>query len=628
MKCWWTTTLLAAVVWTTSLSTAAAAADDDAPVCRLWMAPSNLQSSSVSKFGLYAGVAFDEDERLPFPEIALPFVDYFMEPSKAISPFRRNLLEWLEAQFWLADYAGSKLEGNHSATTFVPGLGALANYHSGVHNVEFDQGSVWLRQRETFTTAGQAHPSRGGISHLHNLTMRATSSIPMGMELFANYGDVWDAADVSIFQDKLVRQDFTDADLLLDRITTYLDQFPDMSDSLKADSLDFMLRKVLDQAGGFRSKAIQSLLPNSVERLAEVQQAGGSFLYRNADMVKTPQWLKKNGLCVDNLEVKPSTIPAAGRGAFARRPLANGTVISPIPTTLIGDESSLNMYDVVPTEGGTDEYERPIPPGFAYNYEKHRGQQIALNYVYGHPESSLVLLPNAPMVNYINHGKKPNAELRWAEHEKLVNDASAHMYTVEDVVNHRNAFIVLELVATRDIAVGEEVLIDYGPEWIEAWEEYSKAWKKGSWPLKAEDLREVFRTKAYPAKVTVSNNPYPPGVSTACFITLGSVPDGEEHYSEDGEDIYWWEGDMADVKGSELVYCDILAKTDLPEGGWEYTVRTRFADQTFYVVEHVPHAAVSIQDTAYSSDIHHPDAFRHPIGIPDSLWPQVWRDLR
>ena len=49
------------------------------------------------------------------------------------------------------------------------------------------------------------------------------------------------------------------------------------------------------------------------------------------------------------------------------------------------------------------------------------GHQLLLNYCYGHPDSSLLLLPDSPMVNLIRHYKnptdkneQPNVAIRWS----------------------------------------------------------------------------------------------------------------------------------------------------------------------------------------------------------------------
>jgi hypothetical protein len=181
----------------------------DETVCRLWLAPSYLSEGSTVKYGLFAGVDFAVNETIPDVEIGFPFVDFLVDPNKN-TRYNKGILDYLEGLMWTSDYAGAKFEGNHTATTFIPGVGALSNYHSGYSNIDWLQGSVLLRDREKgLTEPGQAHLSRGAISNTYNLTMVATRHIPAGMELFANYGDVWDdKSDENQFQDKFYRQDY------------------------------------------------------------------------------------------------------------------------------------------------------------------------------------------------------------------------------------------------------------------------------------------------------------------------------------------------------------------------------------------------------------------------------------
>ena len=82
-----------AAVLALALATSASAADDNDnannnndQACRLWLAPSNLASPQLAKFGLYAGIDYDADQMLPFPELALPFVDFFIDANKQTPP--------------------------------------------------------------------------------------------------------------------------------------------------------------------------------------------------------------------------------------------------------------------------------------------------------------------------------------------------------------------------------------------------------------------------------------------------------------------------------------------------------------------------------------------------------------
>ena len=56
------------------------------------------------------------------------------------------------------------------------------------------------------------------------------------------------------------------------------------------------------------------------------------------------EWIKENGMCLDILRPKKSTIQGAGRGAFAQRHTPKGSLVSPIPLLTILDRTKLNLY--------------------------------------------------------------------------------------------------------------------------------------------------------------------------------------------------------------------------------------------------------------------------------------------
>jgi hypothetical protein len=109
------------------------------------------------------------------------------------------------------------------------------------------------------------------------------------------------------------------------------------------------------------------------------------------NVIREIDWLNEHGLCLDGLRVAPSTIPQAGRGAFATRKFVKGEIISPVPVVHI-ERQALQMY-----QENDDNF-----------IENHGEQQLLLNYCYGHPQSSILLFPYAPAVNFINHDRSPN----------------------------------------------------------------------------------------------------------------------------------------------------------------------------------------------------------------------------
>eukprot|EP00522_Entomoneis_paludosa_P006884 CAMPEP_0172439204 /NCGR_PEP_ID=MMETSP1065-20121228/265_1 /TAXON_ID=265537 /ORGANISM="Amphiprora paludosa, Strain CCMP125" /LENGTH=625 /DNA_ID=CAMNT_0013187853 /DNA_START=20 /DNA_END=1897 /DNA_ORIENTATION=- len=608
-----------------------ATAEDDGD-CRLWMGPSSLSSGSI-RYGLYAGVDFKVDDVLPDVELGIPYTDFFIEPNKN-TPYTKGILEYLENQMWTSDFASSKFEGNISTSPYFPGIGALGNYHSLISNADWLLAASLLREREDITEPGRPHLSRGAITNLYNVTMKATQPIPAGMEIFPDFGDMWDKDDSTPYQDKFSRKDFVEADKVVDRIVDFYDRFQDeMSEDLKEDMLDFMLDKVLATAGGMRATTIKALIPQNYRKLKSVQEAGGTYLYRNRNLLKKPKWFEKNAICVDNIYSAKSTVPEAGRGAFASRDVVKGEVISIVPTILFGKKDLMKMYDIVSVPDEEDKSKNKI----AYDKFKPLGQQLGLNYAFGHPESTFLFLPTAPAVHLINHKSSPNAKLQWSNHKVMYNDQATWDHTVEEVQNFKSNMIVLEIEASEDIKKGDEIFIDYGPEWVEAWEKYESMWeakyKDKEWPLKAEDVRLTFKDKPYPVAREEGTDVIPAGVEIACYVKTTTVPDGTVAQTEDGQDIWMWDGprEYSDYSGSLLTMCDLLDRHDDGFGSFNYTVttKTRSNGQIFVSqVKEVPHVAVTVIDSPYTSDIHMKDAFRHYIGLPDEIFPQNWRDLR
>lgn len=615
--------------------------------CRLWLAPSFLSTSKLPVFGLYAGSqGFAADEVIPSYEIAVPVFDFLKSPGGAKSDSHRRVLDFLESSMWVADYAGSKFESNHSVSAFIPGVGSLTNYHSGLSNVDWLQGSLLLREPDdhVLTTMGKSHPGRGAISQFYNATMRATKLIPPGMELFAYYGDYEDANAPDLYQDTVTRWDYEKADKVIDRILVFMKSYGGkMKDGLKDDVLDFMLETVLEGAGGKHAKTIRSLIPAHAGKLQRVKDAGGTFAYRNKDIVKKMDWVKKHGLCVDNLRVGKSTVEDAGRGAFVTRDIAEGATISPVPMLPILNEEVLEFYsettEVSKSANRTEYVLDDTKPSTGYH--------LLLNYCYGHPESNLMLLPLAPMVNYVNHASdksKLNAFLRWSTHDDIYNDHDLHDRELAKWRTKHTRPITMELVALRDIKEGEEILINYGDDWEKAFREYKEKWvsdhgdSNAKWPMKALELRSSYKTKPYPVGIQPDQVPYPPGVVTACFIeTVDDLIDGQPRKNADG---YWLRHFVApttfeSIMGQNLAVCDLIDRAEVVAAdgvvSFVYSVLTRLKDNSndsLMEVRDVPHSVITLVDRPYTSDIHTPGAFRRWINMEDQGFPQAWRNVR
>jgi hypothetical protein len=601
--------------------------DDREDGCHLWLAPSDTGTKQQPKYGLFAGRPFAENETIPNPELAVPLIDFVKEWNRD-SLRNHDILEFVESFLWTSEYAGTQWEGNHSGPVAIPGIGVLANYHTGFTNVDFLQASLHLRPYAHSYKSGHAHPGRGATTSYYNATLRATQPIPAGMELFANFGDVWDGNYTDDFyQDKITRFDYETADIIIDKLVTFfLELEEDLTPALQDELLDFILETILGTATGKHGKTIRSLIPAHPQKLQRVIDAGGSFPYRYPDMIKTPKWLAKHGLCLDNLTTGPSTIPHAGRGAFSTRNLKRGDIIAPSPMLHIANQDLLQMYAIQNLE---------------FNKSQPMGQQLLLNYCFGHAESSLLFFPLGSHVASINHrpaGLTPNAYLTWSKDKSIPNQHDYHDVSVQDMAKVNRIVIVMKVVALRDIQKGEEIFLDYGQEWQDAWNRHYDKWTQThqqkpqpSWPLKAEDMRQTYLNKPFETRGTSGKHPYPPTVGTACFIKTRDFPDGKPMVAKNTQyPITHWvaPATRSQYNGEQLFICDILSRTPAPGHFFNYTLLARVSLDHVEQVEQVPHAACIFVDKPYTSDMFTPDAFRHKIGIIDHHFPQQWRDLR
>jgi hypothetical protein len=332
--------------------------------------------------------------------------------------------------------------------------------------------------------------------------------------------------------------------------------------------------------------------------------------------------LQQTGMCMDNLSVAPSTLQGVGRGAFSKHSVPSGHVIAPTPVIHF-DRSQTEILEQTTNPD-------PIIPlaakhGIRYT-DKVMGEQLLLNYCFGHPDSNILLLPYAPAVNFINHSReKANAVLRWSP----LSNASGMLAENPNLLIDQPARLglFLEYVALRDISVGEEIFIDYGDDWIAAWDKHLREWKPK--PEDANYMSAVEFSSHHGAEpIRTQNeqtkNPYPDNLQTACFFMadthFNDLLDATEWNDEHFDclrpcDIKERSGTGRDTYYTAVVYpMDIAKEPDncghIPRLG--------------VVVTRIPIAGVGIMDERYSTDTFLDSAFRHNIGVPEGLFPTAW----
>jgi hypothetical protein len=285
--------------------------------------------------------------------------------------------------------------------------------------------------------------------------------------------------------------------------------------------------------------------------------------------------------------------------------------------------------------------------------------QLLLNYCFGRPdESSLLLCPNtnAILINHCSSRKKqcgpkgPNAEYRWSTGWEPRSDEFRKM-TVEELSKQPERGLSMEIVALRDIKPGEEVYMDYGVEWENAWEEHVANWRpptenrhsfvtakeaneqEGLELLVTEDLRKVqdlshlftgclFKpTRIDKSKVWEEENSSWERLEDEELLAL---------YGSDGS-IYT--GDYQSHTDHDYWPCSVIAQ----DGADTYTVRIHQSkehrrelwarnDLPRFLTKY-PRESVRYFVHPFDNDQNLPGVFRYPIHIRDEIFPQQWKNL-
>jgi len=357
-------------------------------------------------------------------------------------------------------------------------------------------------------------------------------------------------------------------------------------------------------------------LPKAWDETEEVIETKSLVKHRRKQSTRSEKWLRKHGICGDNILEGISAIKQAGRGAFATRNLSRGTIVAPLPLIHLSNRTRMSMF----ARNGTTAI-KDSPP---------IGTQLLLNYCFGHRESTLLLCPYGLLTALINHGGKQrsNLKLQWSDPSRSNHQPEWLNKTLKQLRKKKGAVLTMELIALRDIVEGEEVLIDYGDEWEEAWDRHVKSWKPidGAEIYKSseefnDDMDSLLKTE-----FEEMISPYPPNVKVMFDQTFAHSSKWKRHMREGTLTHYKKESE------GELVPCDILRWTEDENGNLLYTTVTfdkaKEKDERYQKVVNVPREAFIFQNKPYTSDFLQNNVFRHDMRIPDELFPGLWKNLK
>ncbi|KAL7533531.1 hypothetical protein ACHAXR_008233, partial [Thalassiosira sp. AJA248-18] len=637
----------------------ASAIEDESNPCQLYLAQSTIPNAGL---GVFAGTSFDYGQMIGrVGDAAFPVVDqdWHNSPDSGSQSKYEADYHWPLTNYdWNAPDIGMENEAEDVSVT-VNGFGAAPNCHFRLLNVE--------EHKATYDTAGldrYTSPGAGASTPWFNRTSTAAQDIEAGSELFVDYGPNWFLTRDGVFQLVPISESFEKAQAFLKEYGKLL-VGSDNPDDLIEDKMsldDEAQRDLWDVIKTFPypTRERQALPDDHKDAIRAIH--GDIQAIEKENSIRSTEYLKENGKCVDNIVPGKSSIPHAGRGAFATRFIPKGGLVAPAPLVHITHKSAVNMHnETIGHRGNIVRDENAIVK-----------KQIIVNYMFGHPNSSLLLFPYSSNVPYINHhSTEYNTELRWATDFSFFHHEDWLNKTVEDLEEQWTSGLMLEFIALRDIQPGEEVLINYGDEWQQAWEEHVKKWEQipverdynnlTLWTDTANRSAGYVRAEVYnkdtetPIRTTEEQitDPYSHSVQIQCQVNVNhdsaylfepeTIPSFTREWNQERDD-------SEDVDEKHINNCKISERyeddedsedeeneddDEANEHNYLYTVELEVHKQfdgfdpiiERHEITDVPRDAISFVNMHYTSDVFLKQSFRHEMKLPDKIFPKAWMNL-
>lgn len=395
--------------------------DDQIP-CTIYLAESSIPNSGL---GMYTSIPLNEGDSIGHSEIGI-----LNQDPQYHNPQREWEFNLLTSYVWSSTSLTNGEYEVANGEAVCPGVGMAANCHYRLVNVGFggppsnsltqmdgsDSQSIEAGQHTTMDDVG-----RGSFSWHSDVRYQSLKALQAGEELFVNYGPEWyEQAEKKYGYNIPSKEHFEEAD---DILQTFVQEHG--YDEQKYDALLF------------NDMRLQATLPDNIRDVAAAIEMG-TARFSAKDSIRSPEWLSENGACLDTIVGGKSTITQAGQGAFAIKSIARGDVISTTPLITLDKEHLKIFDDVIQSDGTTARL--------------HVGYQLLLNYCFGHPDSSLVLYPFSPVVNFVNHGSKQfaNAKIRWSTSPNHKTEWLNS--TLEETKRRDKSGLMFDIVATKNIA--------------------------------------------------------------------------------------------------------------------------------------------------------------------------------
>ncbi len=277
-----------------------------------------------------------------------------------------------------------------------------------------------------------------------------------------------------------------------------------------------------------------------------------------------------------------------------------------------------------------------------------------------------------PDIHPCGRHNRPNAQYRWAKWDEAT-DTWLNK-TIAQMEQDGGRGLSMEIVATRDIEVGEEVFVDYGVNWEEAWDKHLQNWKPPTYDGNPEKEEEEWTSatklnkELLPLKLAPNLNAEHISLDSRNVLFTGCL------YHED-DDGFWrfveneggnnasWENQSIDelITGygrpygkqfktdEDVAYSDgsfwpcvvfrreISISSDKVEESYTVRITQSHVHETTVwekmklpcIISSYPRASIRHFYKPYESDIHLPGVFRHHIElVPEDMFPEIWKDRK
>jgi hypothetical protein len=571
--------------------------------CYMYWAPSTIPGAGL---GVFAGSkSYEVGDQVTFGDLVIPIwdLDWHQEHYET-----RKFL-WDEYVWGPEVFDGMEVEVTENDAIYAAsiGMGAAPNCLLPLINLYDDP--IQLDNAGLDSTS----PGVGSFTPYHGRVYRASQDIQPGMELFVNYGFNYFDSRTHIYGVMPFEEDYTRADKLLLEYLRFKDYYfiEEHADREgENDETDYQaivpdLWSVLqDFKSIWTESTVLMAVPEEESIIKELMDEGGTKYTLYDRSIRDIAWLEEHGECMDNIRDGTSTIPHAGRGAFANRKLPKGSLVSPVPLIHISDKDYLTTYEM------TDYSLTP-------NRTVPVHSQLLRNYCFGHPQSQLMLCPYGMLTASINHAhKKPNIKIEWSKSTSMRHPEWKDM-PVHKWANELHAGLSFDYVALRDIEEGEEILLDYGAAWDKAWKLHVRNYRT---------MREHY-LPAFELNEIIDDNLQIRTMDERSYFTDSVYLFCRREFAE-------WNGLNDTIREMEELPCRVLERR---EGGGDgettyvaevvnFPKDTDFCERVGVgILWNVTRDAFYFEDMPYERDHHQPWTFRHEMHIPDDMFPEIWK---